>query len=71
MMKITGILHFYFQPAGGDKKELGPDKEKKKKETILNLAKYMDKPVRVKFSGGREGVYCVGTLQKHLTFHSL
>lgn len=34
---------------GGDK-----DKEKKKKETILDLAKYLDKTIRVKFSGGRE-----------------
>ncbi|XP_078328520.1 U6 snRNA-associated Sm-like protein LSm7 isoform X2 [Crassostrea virginica] len=30
------------------------DKEKKKKETILDLAKYLDKTIRVKFSGGRE-----------------
>ncbi|KAI0226658.1 U6 snRNA-associated Sm-like protein LSm7 [Lamellibrachia satsuma] len=30
------------------------DKEKKKKETILDLTKYLDKAVRVKFSGGRE-----------------
>lgn len=29
--------------------------ERPKKENILNLAKYMDKEVRVKFSGGREG----------------
>ncbi len=28
--------------------------EKKKKETILDLAKYLDKRVRVKFTGGRE-----------------
>merc|ERR1711953_967579 len=34
--------------------------EKKKKETILDLAKYMDKPIRVKFSGGREAA---GTLK--------
>ena len=32
-----------------------PDKEKKKKETILDLSKYLEKPIRVKFSGGREG----------------
>ena len=31
------------------------DREKKKKETILDLSKYLDKPIRVKFSGGREG----------------
>jgi len=30
------------------------DREKKKKETILDLSKYLEKPIRVKFSGGRE-----------------
>ncbi|XP_067654120.1 U6 snRNA-associated Sm-like protein LSm7 [Haliotis asinina] len=30
------------------------DKEKKKKESILDLSKYLDKTIRVKFSGGRE-----------------
>ena len=34
---------------GGDKSE------KPKKENILDLAKYMDKGINVKFSGGREG----------------
>ena len=34
----------------------GADKDKKKKETILDLAKYLDKPIIVKFSGGREGM---------------
>lgn len=29
-------------------------REKKKKETILDLARYLDKKIRVKFSGGRE-----------------
>ncbi|XP_033624877.1 U6 snRNA-associated Sm-like protein LSm7 [Asterias rubens] len=28
--------------------------EKKKKESILDLSKYIDKPTRVKFQGGRE-----------------
>jgi U6 snRNA-associated Sm-like protein LSm7 len=28
--------------------------EKRKKETIIDLAKYLDKRIRVKFSGGRE-----------------
>lgn len=28
--------------------------EKKKRESIVDLTKYMDKPVRVKFQGGRE-----------------
>ena len=28
--------------------------EKRKKESILDLTKYIEKPIRVKFSGGRE-----------------
>ncbi|CAL1530027.1 unnamed protein product [Lymnaea stagnalis] len=41
--------------AGGDKRnEADKDREKKKKESILDLKKYLDKPIRVKFSGGRE-----------------
>ncbi|CAG8502781.1 2540_t:CDS:2 [Acaulospora colombiana] len=32
----------------------GPD-AKPKKESILDLSKYMDKKIRVKFNGGREG----------------
>lgn len=35
--------------AAGDK-----NKERKRKETILDLSKYLDKGIRVKFSGGRE-----------------
>lgn len=35
--------------------------EKPKKENILDLSKYMDKRINVKFNGGREGVF----LQKH------
>lgn len=31
------------------------DKDKKKKESIFDLSKYIDKPIRVKFQGGREG----------------
>ncbi|KAL1923085.1 uncharacterized protein VTP21DRAFT_9461 [Calcarisporiella thermophila] len=30
------------------------DSEKPKRESILDLSKYMDKKIRVKFSGGRE-----------------
>ena len=32
-----------------------PQQEKPKKENILDLSKYMDKEVTVKFNGGREG----------------
>lgn len=31
------------------------DKDKKKKESIFDLSKYIDKHIRVKFQGGREG----------------
>lgn len=31
-----------------------------KKETALDLAKFIDKGVRVKLAGGREGAYTVG-----------
>lgn len=33
----------------------GGDKERPKKENILDLSKYMDKEICVKFNGGREG----------------
>ena len=32
----------------------GNDKQAKKKESILELNKYLDKAIRVKFQGGRE-----------------
>jgi U6 snRNA-associated Sm-like protein LSm7 len=37
----------------------GDQKEKPKKENILDLSKYMDKEICVKFSGGREGVFAL------------
>ena len=33
----------------------GGQTEKPKKENILDLSKYMDKQINVKFNGGREG----------------
>lgn len=36
-------------PASGDQ-----SKEKKRKETILDLSRYLDKTIKVKFFGGRE-----------------
>merc|ERR1712200_388519 len=38
----------------------GDQPERKKKESILDLGKFMDKQIRVKFSGGRE---CSGVLK--------
>lgn len=32
--------------------------ERPKKENILDLGKYMDKRIVVKFTGGREGAFC-------------
>ncbi|KAG6163350.1 hypothetical protein E4U11_001957 [Claviceps purpurea] len=46
---------------GGGAGNVGGDKpEKPKKENILDLAKYMDKEITVKFNGGRE---VTGTLK--------
>ncbi|KAL5604406.1 hypothetical protein BROUX41_002378 [Berkeleyomyces rouxiae] len=43
---------------GGDREQ--HPREQKKRDNILDLAKYMDKAIRVKFTGGRE---VVGTLK--------
>ncbi|XP_019880404.1 U6 snRNA-associated Sm-like protein LSm7 [Aethina tumida] len=43
--------------SGGDKSKTsqnGDQKEKKRKESILDLSKYLEKTIRVKFAGGRE-----------------
>lgn len=32
------------------------DNQRKKKESIVDLSKFLDKKVRVKFQGGREGL---------------
>ncbi|OJZ89780.1 hypothetical protein ASPFODRAFT_503953 [Aspergillus luchuensis CBS 106.47] len=42
--------------AGGGAQQQQQQQEKPKKENILDLNKYMDKEVRVKFNGGREVV---------------
>lgn len=39
---------------GGAGAGAGDQKDRKRKESILDLSKYLDKPIRVKFSGGRE-----------------
>lgn len=36
----------------------GAQTEKPKKENILDLSKYLDKTMNVKFNGGREGALC-------------
>ncbi|KAK2762171.1 Sm-like protein lsm7 [Arachnomyces sp. PD_36] len=45
---------------GGGRDHGGQQQEKPKKENILDLTKYMDKEVNVKFNGGRE---VTGTLK--------
>ncbi|VEN59179.1 unnamed protein product [Callosobruchus maculatus] len=44
--------------SGADKRDKtnqgGDQKEKKRKESILDLSKYLEKTIRVKFAGGRE-----------------
>ncbi|EEY15846.1 Sm-like protein lsm7 [Verticillium nonalfalfae] len=45
---------------GGGQGGAGGDRERPKKENILDLGKYMDKKITVKFNGGRE---VTGTLK--------
>lgn len=45
------------QQGGQQQQSQQQQQEKPKKENILDLTKYMDKEVNVKFNGGREGVY--------------
>ncbi|EHA46027.1 hypothetical protein MCOR27_008867 [Pyricularia oryzae] len=45
---------------GGKNNDQQGERERPKKENILDLAKYMDKEVQVKFNGGRE---VIGTLK--------
>lgn len=33
--------------------------DKPKREAILDLSKYVNERIRVKFTGGREGLFCV------------
>lgn len=47
-MKYSSIHLFFFFQGQGDQKE------KKRKESILDLSKYLEKQIRVKFAGGRE-----------------
>uniref|UniRef100_A0A6Q2XED9 U6 snRNA-associated Sm-like protein LSm7 n=1 Tax=Esox lucius TaxID=8010 RepID=A0A6Q2XED9_ESOLU len=48
-LKVCTI--FSFQDRNQDRNK---DGEKKKKESIFDLSKYIDKQIRVKFQGGRE-----------------
>jgi U6 snRNA-associated Sm-like protein LSm7 len=41
--------------AGGAAADKDKDKERPKKENILDLNRFMDKQMKVKFNGGREG----------------
>ena len=43
--------------AGGNRGGSAQGGDKPKKENILDLNKYMDKEITVKFNGGREGVF--------------
>ena len=48
--------------AGAGDRGGAQQQEKPKKENILDLNKYMDKEVRVKFNGGREGMFFLSFL---------
>lgn len=51
---------------GGGPQGPQPTLDKPKREAILDLAKYVNARIRVKFTGGREGV-CVPTSVYHKT----
>merc|ERR1711875_147260 len=54
---VVGITFFLLNMSGAQEEKKGGERtggEKKKKESILDLSKYLDKTIRVKFSGGRE-----------------
>ena len=56
---------------GGGGAHANQQHEKPKKENILDLTKYMDKEVSVKFNGGREGVFLaalISLVPAQLTF---
>ena len=63
-MRSWSLADFQGGPRGGGAprggRGGGPSKgapaDKKKKESILNLANYVDQSVKIKFMGGREGV---------------
>ncbi|XP_055302646.1 U6 snRNA-associated Sm-like protein LSm7 [Sitodiplosis mosellana] len=42
------------KPKAGGSGNQGENKEKRRKESILDLSKYLEKTIRVKFAGGRE-----------------
>ena len=44
----------------------GQQQERPKKENILDLTKYMDKQVTVKFNGGREGNQFRSLVVRHM-----
>lgn len=52
------------QKAGAGGGAGGGAQERPKKENILDLSKYMDKTVSVKFNGGREGEFSISVLDK-------
>lgn len=64
---LFSTIHFRFQAhpqqkvgstgdvSGGSIGGGAGDKDKKKKESVVDLARFLDKAVRVKFQGGREG----------------
>lgn len=54
------FLQSRFNMSGNAAASQGDQKEKKRKESILDLSKYLEKNIRVKFAGGRE---CAGTLK--------
>lgn len=47
-------LHLFLTVSLQTGQGAGDNKEKRRKESILDLSKYLEKSIRVKFAGGRE-----------------
>lgn len=52
--KLNNYFLFVQGPGGNANAQGGDNKEKRRKESILDLSKYLEKTIRVKFAGGRE-----------------
>jgi U6 snRNA-associated Sm-like protein LSm7 len=52
--RFSPFLRFTVNLCQFQSNQSGDQKEKKRKESILDLSKYLEKTIRVKFAGGRE-----------------
>lgn len=54
VIQINVFVAIFSIQTAGTGNQGGENKEKRRKESILDLSKYLEKTIRVKFAGGRE-----------------